>query len=105
MERRCGKTKAGKVFLNEVRAVLRRPDEAVQHGTEGLYSYVVGQDNKAELRKVKVGQSIDGRSVIDQGLSPGEKVIVSGQFKVAPGTLVSVAVASSDPAQPKVKQE
>ncbi len=81
------------------------PDEAVQHGTSGLYSYVVGQDNKAELRQVKVSQSIDGRSVIEQGLSPGEKVIVSGQFKVAPGTLVSTAVASSDPAQPKVRQE
>jgi multidrug efflux system membrane fusion protein len=83
------------------------PDEAVQHGTEGLYSFVVGQDNKAELRKVKVSQSIDGRSVIEQGLSPGEKVIVSGQFKVAPGTLVSIAVASSDPApaQTKVRQE
>jgi multidrug efflux system membrane fusion protein len=83
------------------------PDEAVQHGTEGLYSFVVGQDNKAELRKVKVSQSIDGRSVIEQGLSPGEKVIVSGQFKVAPGTLVSTAVASSDPApaQTKVRQE
>jgi multidrug efflux system membrane fusion protein len=81
------------------------PDDAVQHGTEGLYSFVVNQDNKAELRKVKVSQSIDGRSVIAQGVSPGERVIVTGQFKVQPGTLVSIAVANSDPAQPKVQQE
>jgi membrane fusion protein, multidrug efflux system len=81
------------------------PDDAVQHGTEGLYAFVVNQDNKAELRKVKVSQSIDGRSVIEQGVSAGERVIVAGQFKVQPGTLVSIVVANSDPAQPKVQQE
>jgi multidrug efflux system membrane fusion protein len=81
------------------------PDAAIQHGTEGLYAYVVNQDNKAELRKVKVSQSIDGRSVVEDGLSPGQKVITAGHYKVQPGTLVSTAVASSDPAQPKVRQE
>jgi membrane fusion protein, multidrug efflux system len=81
------------------------PDEAIQHGTEGLYAYVVNPDNKAELRKVKVSQSIDGRTVVDDGLTPGQQVITAGQYKVQPGTLVGTAVASSDPAQPKVKQE
>jgi membrane fusion protein, multidrug efflux system len=81
------------------------PDDAVQHGVEGLYVYTVDQNNKAELRKVKVSQSIDGRSVIESGVSVGQRVIVTGQFKVQPGTLVSIAVASSDPAQPKVQQE
>jgi membrane fusion protein, multidrug efflux system len=52
-----------------------------------------------------VSQSIDGRSVVDDGLSPGQQVITSGQYKVQPGTLVTTAVASSDPAQSKVKQE
>src|SRR5215210_1625072 len=65
------------------------PDDAIQHGTEGLYAYVVNQENKAELRKVKVSQSIDGRSVVDTGVSPGERVITAGQFRVQPGTLVS----------------
>src|SRR6195952_1460799 len=80
-------------------------EEATQHGTDGLYAYAVNQDNKAELRKVKVSQSIDGRSVVDSGLSPGERAITAGQYKVQPGTLVSTAVASSDPAQSKVTQE
>jgi multidrug efflux system membrane fusion protein len=81
------------------------PDDAIQHSNDGLYAYVVNQKNEAELRKVKVSQSIDGRSVVDSGLSPGEQVITGGQFKVQPGTLVATAVASSDPAQSKVKQE
>ena len=81
------------------------PDDAVQHGTDGLYAYAVGADNKAELRKVKVNSSIDGKSVIEEGLQPGERVIVGGQFKVQPGITVSIAVASSDPAQPKAQPE
>jgi multidrug efflux system membrane fusion protein len=81
------------------------PDDAIQHGNDGLYAYAVGKDNKAELRKVKVSQSIDGRSVVDEGLSPGDQVITAGVYKVRPGTLVSTAVASSDPAQAGVKQE
>jgi multidrug efflux system membrane fusion protein len=43
--------------------------------------------------------------VVDEGLSPGQQVITAGQYKVSPGTLVSTAVASSDPAQPKVSPE
>jgi membrane fusion protein, multidrug efflux system len=57
------------------------------------------------LHKVKVSQSIDGRSVVDEGLAPGEQVITAGQFKVQPGTLVTTAVASTDPVQGKVQQE
>ncbi len=81
------------------------PDDAIQHGADGLYAYVVNQDNKAELRKIKVSQSIDGRSVVDEGLSPGQQVITAGQYRVQPGTLVSTAVASSDAAQTKVTPE
>jgi membrane fusion protein, multidrug efflux system len=81
------------------------PDDAIQHGTNGLYAYAVTADNKAELRKVKVSQSIDGRSVVDEGLQPGERVITGGQFKVQPGSLVTTAVASSDQAKDKVKSE
>src|ERR1700733_13888993 len=100
-----GQSVSTRLLLKTLRDATVVPDEAIQHGTEGLYAYVVNQDNKAELRKVKVSQSIDGRSVVESGLSPGQKVITAGQYKVQAGTLVSTAVASSDPAQPKVRQE
>jgi len=100
-----GQSVSTRLLVNTLKDATVVPDNAIQHGTDGLYAYAVNQDNKAELRKVKVSQSIDGRSVIDSGLSPGEQVITAGQYKVQPGTLVSTAVASSDPAQAKVKQE
>src|ERR1700754_205243 len=100
-----GQSVSTRLLLRTLKDATVAPDDAIQHGNDGLYAYVVNQDSKAELRKLKVSQSIDGRSVIDSGLSPGEQVITSGQYKVQPGTLVSTAVASSVPAQSKVKQE
>ena len=61
------------------------PDDAVQHGANGLYAYTVNPDNKAELHQIKVTYSMDGRSVVDKGLSPGQQVITAGQYKVSAG--------------------
>jgi multidrug efflux system membrane fusion protein len=100
-----GQSVSTRLLIRTLKDATVVPDDAVQHGTDGLYAFYVNQENKAELRKIRIGQSIDGRSVVEDGLSPGQQVITAGQYKVAPGALVSTAVASSDPAQPKVKQE
>src|SRR6266481_7350552 len=100
-----GQSVSTRLLVKTLKDATVVPDDAIQHSTDGLYAYIVNQDNKAEVRKVRVSQSIDGRSVVDEGLSPGQQVITSGQVRVQPGTLVTTAVASSDPAQSKVKQE
>jgi len=100
-----GQSVSTRLLVRTLKDATVVPDDAVQHGTNGLYAYAVTQDNKAELRKVKVSQSIDGRSVVEEGLKPGERVITGGQFKVKPGSLVTTAVASTDQAQDKVKPE
>jgi multidrug efflux system membrane fusion protein len=100
-----GQSVSTRLLVKTLKDATVVPDDAIQHGADGLYVYAVNQDNKAELRKVRVGQSIDGRSVIDEGLSPGQQVITAGQYRVQPGALVSTAVASSAPAQTKVKPE
>jgi multidrug efflux system membrane fusion protein len=100
-----GQSVSTRLLIATLRDATVVPDDAVQHGTDGLYAFSVNAENKAELRTIKVTKSMDGRSVIDEGLSPGQQVITSGQYKVQPGTLVSTAVASSDAASAKVKQE
>jgi hypothetical protein len=37
-------------------------DDAIQHSTDGLYAYIVNQDNKAEVRKVRVSP-VDRRTL------------------------------------------
>jgi membrane fusion protein, multidrug efflux system len=100
-----GQSVSTRLLIKTLKDATVAPDDAIKRGTDGLYAYTVNQDNKAELRKVKVSQSIDGRSVVDEGLNPGDRVITGGQFRVQPGTVVTTAVASSDPAQTKVQQE
>src|SRR5262249_16579347 len=63
-----GQSVSTRLLIKTLKDATVVPDDAVQHGTNGLYAYAVSQDNKAELRQVKVSQSIDGRSVIEEGL-------------------------------------
>jgi multidrug efflux system membrane fusion protein len=100
-----GQSVSTRLLVNTLKDATVVPDDAIQHGSDGLYAYTVGADSKAVFHKIKVTKAIDGKSVVDEGLSPGEKVITAGQYKVQPGTLVGTAVANSAPAQPKVAQE
>jgi membrane fusion protein, multidrug efflux system len=90
-----GQSVSTRLLVTTLKDATVVPDDAVQRGTEGLYAFAVNSNNKAELRKITVSRSIDGRSVVDQGLSPGERVIVAGQYKVQPGSAVATAVANS----------
>ncbi|OJU29098.1 MAG: efflux transporter periplasmic adaptor subunit [Nitrobacter sp. 62-13] len=96
-----GQSVSTRLLVSTVKDAVVVPDDAVKHGTDGLYAYAVNQDNKAEFRKIKVGQSIDGETVVENGLSPGERVIVAGQYRVEPGSAVTTTVADSEPSDGK----
>src|SRR3954452_18914236 len=100
-----GQSVSTRLLVTTIKDATVVPDEAVQHGTEGLYAYAVNADNKAELRKLKVSLSVDGRSLVEQGLAPGERVIVGGQYKVQPGSAVTTQVANSDTAPAAAKAD
>jgi multidrug efflux system membrane fusion protein len=70
---------------------LTVPLDAVQEGPQGQYVFVVGQDHKVAMRPVSVRTSLAGEALIDKGLSAGEDVVVRGQYRLSPGTLVSLA--------------
>jgi membrane fusion protein (multidrug efflux system) len=66
---------------------------------QNLYSLaVVGAGNKVEFRNVKVGPRVDSLWVIEEGLKPGEKVIVEGLQKARDGAVVSPKAAAAAPA-------
>ncbi len=65
------------------------PQRAVME-TQGSYQVaVVGQDQKVDIRPVKVGQQVNGLWVIEQGLQRGDRVVVEGVQKVRPGMAVT----------------
>lgn len=88
-----------RLLVNTVKDGTIVPDDAVQRGQDGLYIFVVGEGNKAQVRKVKVGQSIDGHSLIQSGLTAGEQVVIAGQMRVQEGSLLAPKVPGSAPQQ------
>lgn len=65
----------------EYRALLIH-DAAILTDQDRKYVYVVGADNSALRRDVKVGRSIDGLRVVTDGLQAGERVVVDGVRKI-----------------------
>jgi membrane fusion protein (multidrug efflux system) len=83
------------------RNALLVPQRAVIEVQSMYQVVVVGADNKASFRPVKVGDQVGTNSIISEGLRPGERVIVQGFMKVRQGTPVSpkpyvVAAAMGD---------
>ncbi|MBR0794019.1 efflux RND transporter periplasmic adaptor subunit [Bradyrhizobium jicamae] len=75
--------------------VLAIPRSAVLSDQAGEYVYVVGADNKAEQKRIKLGQSTSTIAAVTTGLSLGDKVIVEGLQKVRAGQAVAPGPASA----------
>jgi membrane fusion protein, multidrug efflux system len=87
-----------RVERGEPKQVLAVPQAAVQVDQAGPYVLVVGNDDKVEVRRVRLGAVEGAQVVIEDGLGEGERVIVAGVQKVRPG--MAVAVSEAEPARP-----
>jgi membrane fusion protein, multidrug efflux system len=76
---------------------LTVPLDAIQQGPQGQHVFVVGADHKVAMQPVSVRETLNGEALIDKGLSAGETVVVRGQYRLTPGTVVSLA-NPNDPA-------
>jgi len=73
-------------------------DRAVGTDQNRKFVFVVGADNKAEYRAVKLGPTIDGLRVVKEGLKANEKIIVNGLQRVRPGAPVTPQLVPMDAA-------
>jgi multidrug efflux system membrane fusion protein len=69
--------------------VLLVPAYAVQHSQNGLYIYVVDDQNRVFPRPVKIGAQNASVAVVSDGLKEGDKIVTSGQFLLQPGAEVA----------------
>src|SRR5580700_790300 len=77
--------------------VLGIPRAAVLSDQQGDYVYVVDAQNKAEVRRVQLGQSTPTTAVVTNGLKEGELVVSEGLQRVRPGAAVSPGPATPGP--------
>jgi membrane fusion protein, multidrug efflux system len=79
---------------------LTVPLDAVQQGPQGQYVFVVGPDHKVSMQPISVSETLNGEALIDKGLSAGETVVTRGQYRLTPGTVVSLANPNNPAAVP-----
>jgi membrane fusion protein, multidrug efflux system len=77
-----------RLLVDTMKDVVVIPDDAVQRGPNGLYTFVVGDDDKVAVQAITVSQSGDGQSVVEQGLTPGQRIVVAGQYRLQIGSVV-----------------
>ena len=82
-----------------VHDALTIPTNALQQNNNGQFVFVVGADNRVAIRPVEVTQRLHAVALIATGLQAGETVVVQGQYRLTPGTLV-VATAPSNVLNP-----
>jgi membrane fusion protein (multidrug efflux system) len=78
-----------RIASTERKNVILVPQRAVQE-MQGLQSVItVGADNKAVARSVVTGERVGERWIIQQGLKPGDRVVIEGLQKARPGSVVN----------------
>jgi membrane fusion protein, multidrug efflux system len=87
---RPGQFAVARAAIQDVPGALLVPERALID-LQGNYQLgVVGADNKADIRPVKIGPRYHRQVVITEGLKEGDKVIVEGMQKVRPGMVLTI---------------
>jgi len=68
------------------------PQRAVQELLGKTFVTVVGEGEKTESRPVKMGPRVGTNWIVEEGIKPGDRVIVEGALKTPPGTSVKVTM-------------
>jgi membrane fusion protein (multidrug efflux system) len=71
--------------------VLTVPQESVVSTPGGTFVYVIDKDSKVERRPVTLGDWLGSDWIVEQGIKPGDRVMVDNLQKVQPGMAVKLA--------------
>jgi membrane fusion protein (multidrug efflux system) len=85
---------SGASWINAIQV----PQRAVMQGPQGNFVWVVDGESKAEFRPVTVGPLSGDMWLIAEGLRDGERIVVDGGLKLAPGVPVQPAEPGRAPA-------
>lgn len=84
-----------RLWLDTQRGATIVPAVAIQRGPTGTFVYLVQSDNTVSVRAVKVGMSVGNNVSIEDGLQPGDRVVVDGAEKLTEGMKVTLRPAST----------
>lgn len=85
-----------RLLVRTLQQVVTVPSPAIQRGQDGMYVYVIKPDSTVAAQAVTVSEMMDGSSVIQAGLDAGARIVVSGQYRLQPGSRVQPASTTAD---------
>jgi multidrug efflux system membrane fusion protein len=85
-----------RLILGQQHNAITVPLDALQQGSNGPLVYVVDAGGMVQQRAVTIGQTLDGRTLVDSGLQAGDVVVTQGQYRLTDGVKV-VQVPAGDP--------
>jgi multidrug efflux system membrane fusion protein len=85
-----------RILVDTRRGALVVPSSAIQSGPQGLFAWVVGNDNTVEPRAIEVGPATDSLTIIAGGLAEGERIVTAGHYRLR--AKARVVMASLPPA-------
>jgi membrane fusion protein, multidrug efflux system len=88
-----------RVLVDTLVNAVTIPSAALERSQDGLFVWVIGKDDTAEMRPVTAGPSIGDMTVVASGLRAGERVVVSGQYRLKPGAMVDAKEPSTPVAE------
>ena len=88
-----------RVLVNMLKNAVTIPSAAVQRSSQGVFAWEVKPDDTVENRPIEAGPSAGDMTVVRNGLKAGERVVVSGQYRLRLGTKVAVSSATAPVAE------
>lgn len=90
-----------RLLADTLKGVVLAPTAAIQFGNNGTFVYAMDGDKKVKIHPLKVGASDGNLTVINEGLAPGDRVVLEGTDRLKEGSEVEVVNDSQDvPATP-----
>jgi multidrug efflux system membrane fusion protein len=80
-----------RLLQQEKTGVTLLPSAAIQRNTNATYVYLIQPDSTVRLRNITVGTTEGDQTEITSGLSPGDRVVMTGVDKLQDGSKVSVS--------------
>jgi multidrug efflux system membrane fusion protein len=77
-----------RVQVDTRKGAVTIPPVALQRGPQGYFAWVIKTDNTAEQRPIEATQVNDEVAIVTKGLSPDERVVVNGQYRLQAGSRV-----------------
>ena len=82
------------------------PSAAIQHGSQGTFVYRVKEDQTVSVQRVKISSTQNGNSIVEEGLSLNDIVVVDGVDKLREGSKIDMNTTKEAPSKaPRTKSD